>query len=238
MNNQVLVINLDGEDSFPFNQSLADCDLTVKQCDSTLECFYLLQRQQYALVILNISKPNFNEFSVLINLRNACNAPIFMFSPTVEQFDLIHALELGANDYFGYQTHPRELVARIKAQLRPLNTYNDNSQSIALNGVELCNIKRQVTYCGQHIALTGVEFELMQFLMTNAGQIISREILGKVLFNRSISSADRSLDVHVSNVRKKLSAINDSCHIQTIRGSGYLFLEQTTNDNNRAQLTT
>ncbi len=229
MNSQTLVINLNSCGSFPFSQLLIDQGLTVKECDSTLECFYLLQRQQYALVILNIGQPNFDEFSVLINLRSSSSAPIFMFSPSVEQFDLIHALELGADNYFSLKTHPRELVARVNARLRSRPS-NDNQKSsiIELNHVKICTVQRQVSYHGSPIILTGVEFELIHFLMANAGQVISREILGKVLFNRIISSADRSLDVHVSNIRKKLGEIDPTSHIQTIRGNGYVFLSQTT----------
>ncbi len=231
MNSQTLVINLNGCDHFPFSQLLIDQGLVVKECDSTLECFYLLQRQQYALVILNIEQPSFDEFSVLINLRNSTSAPIFMFSPLVEQFDLIHALELGADNYFSLKTHPRELVARVNAQLRSrASNHKQQSSVIELNHVKLCTVQRQVSYHASPIVLTGVEFELIHFLMANAGQVISREILGKVLFNRIISSADRSLDVHVSNVRKKLGEIDDTSHIQTVRGSGYIFLSQTTAD--------
>lgn len=228
MTKQVLLINLDNNLQFPFIGTLKDNGNILTESDSTIECFHLLRRHQYDFVILNITTPKFSDFSVLINLRNACNIPVLLFSKQVEQFDLIHALELGASDYFSHDIHPRELLARITAHTRLMvkqNTSKSASQ-IVLHDVTLCAIKRTVVCNGEMVNLTGIEFELLYFLMVNAGQILSREILGKVLFNKNISSADRSLDVHVSNIRKKLNISVQRQRIQTIRGNGYLYLDE------------
>ena len=230
MTKQVLLISLDSERQFPFIDTLNDNGHITTTSNSTIECFHLLKRHQYDLVILNITTPKFSDFSVLINLRNTCNVAILLFSKHVEQFDLIHALELGASDYFSHDIHPRVLLARITAHTRLTTKQNTikNTSQIILNDVCLCAIKRTVICSGKRVHFTGIEFELLYFLMTNAGQILSREVLGKILFKKIISSADRSLDVHVSNIRKKLNVNVSRRRIQTIRGNGYLYLNDQT----------
>jgi len=227
MSQKILLINLE-QSSFPFDDTLREDGLIVQASHCTLESFHLLRNQQFNLVILNIETPKFSDFGVLINLTNVCHVPILLFSKIVEQFNLIHALELGANDYYSHDIHPRELLARITAHTRAQNKDSTRRETtnIALNDVSLCRMKRQV-YCDkQAIVLTGLEFELLYFLMANAGQILSREMLGKILFNRIISTNDRSLDVHVSNIRKKLNQACERQRIKTVRGSGYIYLDE------------
>jgi len=227
MSPKILLINLE-QSPFPFDETLREDGLTVKASHCTLEAFHLLRNQQFNLVILNIEIPKFSDFGVLINLTNACHVPILLFSKIVEQFNLIHALELGANDYYSHDIPPRELLARITAHTRAQNKDSTRRETvkITLNDVSLCRMKRQVHCDKQTIALTGIEFEMLYFLMANAGQILSREVLGKILLNRVISTKDRSLDVHVSNIRKKLNQASHRQRIKTVRGSGYIYLDE------------
>lgn len=226
MTKNILLINLNSQ--FPFDETLIDNGLVMTTSYSTLECFYLLHRHQYNLVFLNIDTPKFCDFGLLINLTNACHVPILLFSKNVEKFDLIHALELGASDYYSHDISPRELLARIRAHTRSQSKDATRREvaKIVLNDVLLCRTKREVYCSEQAVAFTGVEFELLYFLMANAGQVLSREILGKVLFNRVIINTDRSLDVHISNIRKKLNSASQRERIQTIRGNGYVYLNE------------
>lgn len=181
------------------------------------------------LILLDVMLPKLDGLSVLKALRAGPYCPVLMLTARGDDIDRILGLELGADDYLAKPFNPRELVARIKAILRRVElSQQDNTPSIGavlqLNEVELNSHNRQVYCRGQLISLTATEFQLLELLMRKAGEVISKEELSKNVLGRRLQMYDRSLDMHVSNIRKKLAQHSSIEKIQTLRGSGYLFL--------------
>ncbi|WP_213996216.1 response regulator transcription factor [Arsukibacterium sp.] len=186
------------------------------------------QTGNYQLVLLDVMLPGLDGLSLLKALRNDNYCPVLMLTARGEDVDRIIGLELGADDYLAKPFNPRELQARVKAILRRVElAHHDNNQSAQLlevNQVTLNPRNRQVR-CQQHdISLTATEFQLLEMLMRHAGQLVSKETLSLQVLGRRLQLYDRSLDMHISNIRKKLSQFASDEKIQTLRGSGYLFL--------------
>lgn len=191
----------------------------------------LAQEGDYQLILLDVMLPGMDGLSLLRQLRQSSYCPVLMLTARGDDIDRIIGLELGADDYLAKPFNPRELSARVKAILRRVELAQQPavpqlSTTLELNNVQLNRQNRQVHCAGQAVILTATEFQLLDYLMTNAGCVITKEHLSKEVLGRTLQLYDRSLDVHISNIRKKLSVADASEKIQTLRGSGYLFLEQ------------
>lgn len=182
------------------------------------------------LILLDVMLPSLDGLSVLRALRAGPYCPVLMLTARGDDIDRILGLELGADDYLAKPFNPRELVARIKAILRRVELAQaDSQQQITLlnvNEVLLNTQNRQVSCCGHLISLTATEFQLLEHLMRRSGEVISKDELSKSVLGRRLQMYDRSLDMHVSNIRKKLAQFSAIEKIQTLRGSGYLFLSE------------
>jgi DNA-binding response OmpR family regulator len=183
----------------------------------------------YALVILDVMLPGMNGFEILRQLRNKSNLPVLMLTARGDDVDRIVGLEMGADDYLPKPFNPRELIARIRAILRRApsdvnETAASSLQRLVIGDVELNKSTRVVTRGGEQLPLTTVEFDLLEILMRSAGQIVSREDLVKSILGRNFTPYDRSIDTHVSNLRKKLGHYIDGIErIKTIRSIGYIY---------------
>lgn len=189
------------------------------------------QTGQYQLILLDVMLPGMDGLSLLRQLRQSSYCPVLMLTARGDDIDRIVGLELGADDYLAKPFNPRELSARVKAILRRVEliqqSQSEQQQSLLeLNHVQLNRQNRQVHCRGQLLTLTATEFQLLEYLMRHAGQVITKENLSKAVLGRTLQQYDRSLDVHISNIRKKLAGCDPQEKIQTLRGSGYLFLEQ------------
>ncbi len=189
------------------------------------------QSGQYQLILLDVMLPGMDGLSLLRQLRQSSYCPVLMLTARGDDIDRIVGLELGADDYLAKPFNPRELSARVKAILRRVEliqqSQSEQQQSLLeLNQVQLNRQNRQVHCRGQLLTLTATEFQLLDYLMRHAGQVITKENLSKAVLGRTLQQYDRSLDVHISNIRKKLAGCDPQEKIQTLRGSGYLFLEQ------------
>ncbi len=171
------------------------------------------------LVILDVMLPGMDGFDILKRLRQQSRIPVIMLTARGEDMDRIVGLEMGADDYIAKPFNPRELLARIKAILRRSDT-GVNRGRIEVNGVLLDLGTREVTTDGQHVELTTLEFDILENLMRAAGREVSRDELMESLYGRKATPFDRSIDMHVSHLRKKLPGNR----IKTIRGVGYQFL--------------
>ena len=173
--------------------------------------------------------PGLDGLSLLRQLRQTSYCPVLMLTARGDDIDRILGLELGADDYLAKPFNPRELSARVRAILRRVELAQQPQQHQAplleLNQVTLNRQNRQVHCQGLAIVLTATEFQLLEYLMNHAGRVVSKEELSKEVMGRVLQQYDRSLDMHVSNIRKKLAQGSDHEKIQTLRGSGYLFLE-------------
>jgi two-component system response regulator CpxR len=174
------------------------------------------------LVVLDVMLPGLDGFEILRRLRQQSKVPVLMLTARGEDVDRIVGLELGADDYLPKPFNPHELAARIRAILRryeqrPAST----SRRLEVNGVALDPKTRAVRVNGAPVDLTTFEFDILEMLMRAAGRVLSRDTLMENLYNRKATPYDRSIDMHVSHLRKKLE--HGSTLIKTIRGVGYQF---------------
>ncbi|KUK58552.1 MAG: Two component transcriptional regulator, winged helix family [Synergistales bacterium 53_16] len=180
----------------------------------------------YALVILDVMLPGMSGLDVLRELRKESNMPVLMLTARGDDVDRIVGLELGADDYLPKPFNPRELLARIRAVLRR-GAREDGASGLplfAVGGLELDPASRTVRLYGKNIFLTTVEFSILEILLRSAGRLVAREELVPGALKRVYSPFDRSIDVHISNLRKKIGPYPDgSERIKTLRGEGYLF---------------
>jgi two-component system response regulator CpxR len=183
--------------------------------------------QRPDLVVLDVMLPKLGGFDLLRQLRSRSHVPVLMLTARVDERDRIDGLETGADDYLVKPFGVGELVARIRALLRRAQLRATRTGPIEIGPVRLNPETREVWYNGAAITITALEFSLLQLLMQSAGRIMSREELFFALFQREPGPYDRSLDVHVSNLRKKLEGSSDrkprDSQIRTIRGVGYMF---------------
>ena len=201
-----------------------------------------LELQTYDIILLDIMMPVLNGIETLKQLRQKLTTPVLMLSARDDDIDRVLGLELGADDYLPKPFNDRELVARIKAILRrtagnsPLatdvitpssQTAEENSKQLSFGGVELHPGRQQAIFEGKDLELTGTEFALLQMLMRNPGQILSRELLSLEILGKRLTPYDRAIDMHISNLRKKLPERNDNlAWFKTLRGRGYLLVTE------------
>jgi two-component system, OmpR family, response regulator CpxR len=181
----------------------------------------------HLLVVLDVMLPGMNGFDVLRKVRNTSKIPVLLLTARGEDVDRIVGLEIGADDYLPKPFNPRELVARIRAILRRTRSGEKGEPIPAIlrvGDVELDPATRTVMHNGQRVDLTSVEFNLLQVLLREAGRVVTREHLVDEVLSRKFSPFDRSIDMHVSKVRKKLGdSDTNTDHIKTVRGVGYIF---------------
>src|SRR5438477_11079903 len=161
---------------------------------------------EYALVVLDLMLLGMSGLDVLRNLRLKSNVPVLILTARGEDVDRIVGLEIGADDYLPKPFNPRELLARIRAILRRSRETASHAgdDKLRVGDVELDPGTRRVQRGGAKIELTAVEFNLLEQLLRSAGRVVERENLAQEVLGRKLSAFDRSLDVHVSNLRKKL----------------------------------
>jgi two-component system, OmpR family, response regulator CpxR len=176
----------------------------------------------YDLVVLDVMLPGMDGFEILRRIRQQSRVPVLMLTARGDEPDRIVGLENGADDYVPKPFNPRELAARIRAIQRRAAPTSEPPARLEVNGVTLDPAAREVRCDGKSIELTTVEFDILEQLMRAAGRPLSRDALMEALYNRKATPYDRSLDMHISHLRKKLEC-NDRELIKTIRGSGYQF---------------
>jgi len=180
------------------------------------------------LMVLDIMMPKLNGMEVLKELRKHSSLPVVMLTARGEPVDRIIGLEIGADDYIPKPCNPRELVARIRAVLRRASAPVDSEETIEVNDVRLIPQTRVVLVKDESVELTSTEFSLLSLLLSSAGEVVSKEQLSEKGLGRRLALYDRSIDMHVSHLRKKLGVMPDgSERIKTIRGSGYLYVKHS-----------
>lgn len=185
---------------------------------------------RYDLLILDVMMPHRNGFDVLRELRMQSLLPVLMLTARGNDIDSIVGLELGADDYLAKPSNPRVMVARIRAILRRAEIQGDrrNGSSepdkIILGDLVMHIGSRTVTRGNNPVFVTSTEFSLIDVLLREAGNVVSKADLSERALGRKLSRYDRSLDVHVSSLRKKLGPMSDGQErIKTVRGVGYIY---------------
>lgn len=185
----------------------------------------------YDLLILDVMLPKLNGFDVLRRLRETSDVAVLMLTARGEDMERIVGLEIGADDYLSKPFNPRELVARLRAILRRAQTagHRDaqsptDADKIQVDDIELNFSSRSAKRESEILQLTALEFDLLAALAREAGHVVGKDDLSQKVLGRKLSPFDRSLDMHISNLRKKLGARADGDdRIKTIRSVGYIY---------------
>ncbi len=186
---------------------------------------------EHALVVLDVMLPGMSGFDVLRRIRAGSDVPVLMLTARGDDVDRIVGLEMGADDYLPKPFNPRELVARIRAiqrRVEPSRIRDADAgkgvETLVVGDVQLNPGARMVLQEGHPVELTSVEFALLEVLLRSSGQVVTREELAKDVLGRRLSPYDRSIDVHISSLRRKLGhQLGGTERIKTVRGVGYLY---------------
>ena len=177
------------------------------------------------LVVLDVMLPRLNGFDALRRIREASAVPVIMLTARGQEVDRIVGLELGADDYLPKPFNPRELVARIRAVLRRGRQAASGSAAVTVGDLRLDSGARRVQRGGETVEVTGTEYSLLEALVREAGKVVKRDVLYREVLGRRPVPYDRSLDVHVSNLRRKLGPLPDGGErIKSVRGVGYQYV--------------
>lgn len=180
--------------------------------------------REHSLVVLDLMLPGMGGLDVLRHVREQSPIPVLILTARGEDVDRILGLEIGADDYLPKPFNPRELIARIRAILRRIGRVPPGTQPLIAGDIRLDPAAREARMQDRLISLTSVEFALLEMLLQHAGRIVTREELTEAVLGRKLGPFDRVIDVHVSNIRKKLATNQGVERIKAIRGSGYLFV--------------
>jgi len=234
---KILIIDDDKELTELLTEYLSYEGFELEACHDGVAGLARAYDESFSLILLDVMMPKLNGFEVLKALGGQHNIPILMLTAKGDNDDRVRGLELGADDYLAKPFQHRELLARINAILRRIKIVKTNENSIdnqQINDVILDHATRQVFCHQQRVELTGTEFQILDLLMNNASQIVSKNLISEQILKRKLSAFDRSIDMHISNIRRKLLEFSPSDKLKTIRGAGYIFLAGETdglNDN-------
>jgi DNA-binding response OmpR family regulator len=180
--------------------------------------------EEHALVILDLMLPGMGGLDVLRRLRVHSPVPVLILTARGEDVDRIVGLEIGADDYLPKPFNPRELIARIRAILRRTSRSTASRNVLTLGDLRLDSTAREAWIDSVQLDVTSVEFTLLETLLRDAGHVVTREQLTETVLGRKLAPFDRVIDVHISNLRKKLGRAHGEEHIKAVRGSGYMFV--------------
>ena len=177
---------------------------------------------EHELVVLDVMLPGGSGLELVKTVRESSNVPLLLLSAAGETVDRIIGLQIGADDYLAKPFEPQELAARIHAILRRTRDMSKDGSEIKVGDLALSVSRRVVSRAETPVDLTAAEFNVLECLLRNAGSVVTRETLAERALGRPLAPFDRSVDVHVHNLRKKISASPDE-RIKTIRGVGYIY---------------
>ncbi|WP_028117165.1 response regulator [Ferrimonas senticii] len=227
---KVLLVEDDRGLSDLLSQLLELDGFNVTVCGDGPSGLIAAQQNQHDIMLLDVMLPGLNGFDLLKALRqHGSKMPVLMLTAKGDDLDRINGLEMGADDYLPKPFNDRELVARMRAILRRSNeqtpSASSNEQLTHLD-ITLYPRRQETQVQGQSIDLTSTEFALLQVLISNSGEIASKEMLSQQVLGKRLMPFDRSLDMHLSNLRKKLPERADgNPRVKTVRGKGYLWLD-------------
>lgn len=223
----ILIIDDDVELVDLLSQYLASEGFITSACHDGVSGLERAHSDDIDLILLDVMMPELNGFEVLKALGGKYKTPVLMLTARGDDTDRILGLELGADDYLAKPFQHRELLARIRAILRRIEIVSQSkaeSTDNTVNSVKLNHATREVFCHDNLVELTGTEYQLLDVLMNAAGEIVTKEALSEQVLGRKLSAFDRSIDMHISNIRRKLLPFSPSDKFKTIRGSGYIFL--------------
>ena len=224
-NATILVVDDDPKISTLLQTYLEECGFAVHTVPNGRHCLdFLAGENSVDAVVLDVMMPELDGFATLQEIRKTSHVPVVMLTARGDHTDRIVGLELGADDYLAKPFHPRELLARLKAifrRVQPIQSADAKPElrSIVVRNVELWPDRRHVELNNTELSLTGMEFDILTVLMERYGRVVTRDAMMNALKGEDWDVFDRSIDVHISHLRKKL---RDASFIKTIRGVGYV----------------
>lgn len=225
--NHILLIDDDRELSELLIEFLANEGFNVTPCFDGVTGLAEAFNDKFDLIMLDVMMPKLNGFEVLKALGGQHKTPILMLTAKGDDDDRILGLELGADDYLAKPFHHKELLARINAIFRRINIVKNSQLTVSINeinSVRLNDATREVFCHEAQVELTGTEYQMLEYLMNKASKVVSKSELSEAILHRKLSPFDRNIDMHVSNIRRKLLACHPCDKIKTVRGAGYIFL--------------
>ena len=200
----------------------------VQTANNGMEALKILN-ETHQLVLMDIMMPVLNGIETLKEIRKRSNVPVMMLTAKGDDIDRVLGLELGADDYLPKPFNDRELVARIRAILRrsvsPSNNVDNTKEILSFENVTLYLTRQTAMYDEKNLNLTDYEFKILQRLIESKGDIVTREELSLEVLGKTLSPFDRSLDMHISNLRRKLPERESKLSwFKTLRGKGYLLV--------------
>ena len=227
MKNKILVIEDDADINTLLKKILERAGYEAETAFSGTEGRLLLKLNTYDLVLLDLMLPGLSGEELLTEIRKTLRMPVISLTAKAGLSDKVNVLGSGADDYITKPFEKQELLARIQAQLRRAGDYSavqadaSSPQKLTCRDLELYPENHRVLLRGEEIPLTTHEFLLLQLLMANPQKVFSRENLYQSVWNSDFYGEDNAVSVHISNIRKKLTALTDEEYIQTVWGIGY-----------------
>jgi len=233
LNKHILLIDDDEELAELLTEYLACEDIEVTSCLDGASGLAKAFDDRFDLILLDVMMPTLNGFEVLKALGGNHKTPILMLTAKGDDNDRILGLELGADDYLAKPFKHRELLARINAIFRRIsivksqsNVEDDNhKEQLVINHVSVNQSTREISCRDNLLELTGTEYLVLVYMLKHHGNIISKAEISEQVLQRKLSPYDRTVDVHVGNVRRKLLAFDPIDKFKTVRGAGYVFLQ-------------
>ncbi|MCC5014976.1 MULTISPECIES: two-component system response regulator CpxR [Legionella] len=224
MNNNILIVDDDTELTDLLVQYLEPEGFHVVCVHDGESAVKKALNQAFDAIILDVMLPKLNGFEVLKAIREHLQTPVLMLTARGDDIDRIVGLEIGADDYLPKPCNPRELVARLRAILRRTQKIPTQRPIIEHQGILVDCSKRLATHNGEPMDLTNAEFNILEMLIKSPGQAFSKEELTEYALGRKYTAYDRSIDVHISNLRNKLGDNQaGEPFVKTVRGFGYMF---------------
>lgn len=223
---RVLVVEDDCEINNQLSQLLSERGYQVDQAFDGESALQHAALTTYQLVLLDITLPKRDGLSVMKTLRADSSVPVIMVSAKGAEEERIQGLSSGADDYIAKPFNSMELVLRIEAVLRRCSPTDsmDSVEELAIEGLRLFKREGRARIQDRHVDLTPIQFKLLWTLLSSKGEILSKASLYQTVLNRPMGAYDRSLDMHLSRVRKKLTAAGwQGDRLETIHGKGYCF---------------
>ncbi|MGE6109189.1 response regulator [Aeromonas sobria] len=229
--NRILLVDDDLDLTQLLHEILTLEGFQVTVADDGEQGLHQLALHAFDLILLDVMMPRLNGFAMLARLRERLDTPVLMLTARGDSQDRVNGLEAGADDYLAKPFDDRELLARIRAILR--RTQGSNPARVGADEVQFMDIQlqpglQQACCDGRQLELTATEFGLLECLLRSPGQIISKKQLSEQVLGKKLEPFDRAIDMHLSNLRKKLPERADGQpRFKTVRGRGYLWLDAT-----------
>ncbi|WP_076417229.1 response regulator transcription factor [Colwellia sp. UCD-KL20] len=196
----------------------------LTHCYSLVELAKHVVTNSFDLIFVDIQQSCEYLVDVVKSIRQKTSLVIWILIDDVKEFDALVLLKAGADNYLKRNINDDEILMRVEAFFRrkQLDLISEEQNPLQLKSFLLCRDKRELYYHGSLVTTTGIEFELLNLLMTNYGEIVSREYIAQSIFKRNLLYCSQSINMHISNIRRKLRIINNSATIKSVRGNGYL----------------